>query len=312
MAGRADPEEAQGRESDRLQHAAWAAAFCSIRWSSRQADKLLKEAIGLTAIHWGTGAEQASRRGLASTPWAAGSTPTCSPAIWSGQPGSSRSSRNIPFASAGRTTNCARSTTSSSSSCPTPGQSSKCAIDKEEYPVAWVYERPDGGRSFGFVGGHFHENFGIKDFRKAIVNGILWTAHVNVPPEGASGRNRRQGHATAAGHAEEMSACGLHTMARLSRRPDDFLQIEVVLQVEVFLRVPVERTVELGQGAGDRPANQEARVGHETFEDKVEMAANVLLLKKVVAVAPVLGIVIDDEVEAPEQRANCAGARPET
>jgi type 1 glutamine amidotransferase len=60
-------------------------------------------------------------------------------------------------------------------------------IDKVEYPVAWVYERPNskGGRSFGFVGGHFHSNFGIPDFRKAVVNGILWTAHVDVPPGGA-------------------------------------------------------------------------------------------------------------------------------
>ena len=55
----------------------------------------------------------------------------------------------------------------------------------KEYPVAWVYERPDGGRSFGFVGGHFHDNFGIKEFRQAIVNGILWSARVEVPAEGA-------------------------------------------------------------------------------------------------------------------------------
>jgi type 1 glutamine amidotransferase len=60
-------------------------------------------------------------------------------------------------------------------------------IDKVEYPVGWVYERPNakGGRSFGFVGGHFHSNFGEPEFRRAIVNGILWTAHVEVPPQGA-------------------------------------------------------------------------------------------------------------------------------
>jgi hypothetical protein len=58
-------------------------------------------------------------------------------------------------------------------------------VNNQEYPVAWVYERPDGGRSFGFLGGHFHANFGKKDFRRAIVNGILWTARIDVPPGGA-------------------------------------------------------------------------------------------------------------------------------
>ena len=60
-------------------------------------------------------------------------------------------------------------------------------IGGKTYPISWVYERrhSKGGRSFGFVGGHFHDNFGIKEFRQAIVNGILWTAHVDVPEKGA-------------------------------------------------------------------------------------------------------------------------------
>ena len=45
--------------------------------------------------------------------------------------------------------------------------------------------RPGGGRSFGFVGGHFHSNFGDKPFRQAVVNGILWTAGLDVPDQGA-------------------------------------------------------------------------------------------------------------------------------
>jgi type 1 glutamine amidotransferase len=63
----------------------------------------------------------------------------------------------------------------------------KVEIDKKDHTVAWVYERPDSkaGRSFGFVCGHFHDNFGEKRFRQAIVNGILWTAHVSVPADGA-------------------------------------------------------------------------------------------------------------------------------
>ncbi len=53
--------------------------------------------------------------------------------------------------------------------------------------VAWAYERPDsnGGRSYGNTLGHFHENFWIPEFRRTYVNGILWTAKVEIPQEGA-------------------------------------------------------------------------------------------------------------------------------
>lgn len=62
----------------------------------------------------------------------------------------------------------------------------KVEIKDKEYTVGWVFERPHSkGRSFGFVCGHFHSNFGEKPFRQAIINGILWTAHLDVPAEGA-------------------------------------------------------------------------------------------------------------------------------
>jgi type 1 glutamine amidotransferase len=51
--------------------------------------------------------------------------------------------------------------------------------------VAWAVERADGGRGFGFTGGHFHQNWGIDDQRRMIVNSILWVAKVNVPNGGA-------------------------------------------------------------------------------------------------------------------------------
>ena len=50
--------------------------------------------------------------------------------------------------------------------------------------VMWVAERPDGGRGFGFTGGHFHKNWGQDDFRKVVLNGILWIAKVDVPERG--------------------------------------------------------------------------------------------------------------------------------
>ena len=51
--------------------------------------------------------------------------------------------------------------------------------------IAWAVERADGGRGFGFTGGHFHSNWGTPDFRRMVVNAILWSAKLNVPREGA-------------------------------------------------------------------------------------------------------------------------------
>jgi type 1 glutamine amidotransferase len=51
--------------------------------------------------------------------------------------------------------------------------------------VGWVHERKDGGRAFGTTLGHYYRNFQIEAFRRMIVNGILWTAHVEVPKDGA-------------------------------------------------------------------------------------------------------------------------------
>lgn len=50
--------------------------------------------------------------------------------------------------------------------------------------LAWATERKDGGRSFGFTGAHVHKNWGIPEFRRMVLNAILWTAKVEVPPEG--------------------------------------------------------------------------------------------------------------------------------
>lgn len=50
--------------------------------------------------------------------------------------------------------------------------------------MAWARERPDGGRGFGTSGGHVHWNWGNDQFRKLVLNGIVWTAHVDVPADG--------------------------------------------------------------------------------------------------------------------------------
>lgn len=52
--------------------------------------------------------------------------------------------------------------------------------------VAWAAERESGGRGFGFTGGHFHWGWGNPDFRRIVLNAIVWTAHGDVPAEGVA------------------------------------------------------------------------------------------------------------------------------
>lgn len=51
--------------------------------------------------------------------------------------------------------------------------------------VGWAYERPGNGRAYGTTLGHYYSNFQNTAFRRTIVNAILWTAHVEVPKDGA-------------------------------------------------------------------------------------------------------------------------------
>ena len=56
----------------------------------------------------------------------------------------------------------------------------------EPQHLAWSVERPDGGRGFGFTGGHLHRNWADDQLRKFILNAIAWTAKVEVPEGGIS------------------------------------------------------------------------------------------------------------------------------
>ncbi|KAA6441332.1 ThuA domain-containing protein [Dyadobacter flavalbus] len=55
---------------------------------------------------------------------------------------------------------------------------------KEPQTVAWAFDRPDGGRGFGFSGGHIHKNWQNDNFRKLVLNAIAWTAKIKVPENG--------------------------------------------------------------------------------------------------------------------------------
>lgn len=50
--------------------------------------------------------------------------------------------------------------------------------------MMWTFERPDGGRGFGFTGGHKHKNWGEDNFRKIVLNALVWIAKGEVPSHG--------------------------------------------------------------------------------------------------------------------------------
>ncbi len=50
--------------------------------------------------------------------------------------------------------------------------------------VSWAVEREDGGRGFGFTGGHYHKGWGNENQRKLVLNAIVWSAKAEVPSAG--------------------------------------------------------------------------------------------------------------------------------
>jgi len=58
--------------------------------------------------------------------------------------------------------------------------------------VAWAFDRPNGGRSFGFTGGHYLAGFSQPQIKKMLLNAIAWTAHLPVPDGGVESTNPLQ------------------------------------------------------------------------------------------------------------------------
>lgn len=57
--------------------------------------------------------------------------------------------------------------------------------------LMWYKDTPkkDGGRGIGFVGGHYHRNWAIDEFRKMVLNAIVWTARGEVPKNGVPSKS---------------------------------------------------------------------------------------------------------------------------
>jgi len=58
--------------------------------------------------------------------------------------------------------------------------------NKDKQHVAWASERADGGRGFGFTGGHYHKGWANNEQRKLVLNAILWTAKAKIPADGVA------------------------------------------------------------------------------------------------------------------------------
>ena len=50
--------------------------------------------------------------------------------------------------------------------------------------IAWAYQRPEGGRGFGFTGADIHKSWSYPSQRTLVLNGILWSAGLPVPAGG--------------------------------------------------------------------------------------------------------------------------------
>jgi type 1 glutamine amidotransferase len=64
------------------------------------------------------------------------------------------------------------------------------AIPKEDKPgigpqiASWAYQRDDGGRGFVFGGLDFRDNLARDNYRRFLLNGIAWAAHIEIPKAG--------------------------------------------------------------------------------------------------------------------------------
>ena len=63
-------------------------------------------------------------------------------------------------------------------------EGAKCFGTKQAMMWCRAPEAGKGGRGIGFVGGHYHRNWAIDEFRKLVLNAIVWVARGEVPSAG--------------------------------------------------------------------------------------------------------------------------------
>lgn len=60
----------------------------------------------------------------------------------------------------------------------------KVDIEDELQTVDWAWDRADGGRSAGFSGLHFHDNWKHEAYRRFVAQAVLWTLRRDIPEDG--------------------------------------------------------------------------------------------------------------------------------
>jgi len=64
----------------------------------------------------------------------------------------------------------------------------KALAERIPQTLAWTKISPENQRGFGFTGGHYLHNWNNDAFRRLVVNGIAWTAGVEIPPNGIASK----------------------------------------------------------------------------------------------------------------------------
>ncbi len=59
----------------------------------------------------------------------------------------------------------------------------RAQIDGRAETISWAWERPDGGRSFGFTGLHHHRNWELEPYRRLMTLSTLWIMKVAPPKD---------------------------------------------------------------------------------------------------------------------------------
>lgn len=57
--------------------------------------------------------------------------------------------------------------------------------ENKNVTLMWAVESGKGARGVGFTGGHYHKNWAYDNYRKAVLNAIMWTAKIEIPETGA-------------------------------------------------------------------------------------------------------------------------------
>jgi len=129
--------------------------------------------------------------------------------------------------------------------------------------VAWARQRANGGRGFGTTCGHFYDNWKQAQFRKLVLNSLLWTAHAEIPPGGVESRYYSHDEITAALAGVEGTA-----RAEVDDRP---LRVQIYAGNEAHKWHNWEKTTPAIQALLEKDSRMQVRISHN-IEDLAKLS----------------------------------------